>query len=106
MTSSAPRSPRAHWGLLAVAMFGALLGLALQSLSDGVGRTRTAGTSGQALLGDDWPVVYREGGSLQSRALADRTVALTFDDGPDPTWTPRVLEVLRRENVPATFFVP
>jgi len=32
-------------------------------------------------------------------------VALTFDDGPDPTWTPRILAVLRREHVPATFFV-
>lgn len=32
-------------------------------------------------------------------------VALTFDDGPDPTWTPQILEVLEREGVPATFFV-
>jgi peptidoglycan/xylan/chitin deacetylase (PgdA/CDA1 family) len=32
-------------------------------------------------------------------------VALTFDDGPDPEFTPRVLEILARENVPATFFV-
>ncbi|MCA1841712.1 MAG: glycosyltransferase [Actinobacteria bacterium] len=32
-------------------------------------------------------------------------VALTFDDGPDPTWTPRILKVLRREHVPATFFL-
>ena len=32
-------------------------------------------------------------------------VALTFDDGPDATWTPRILDVLRREHVPATFFV-
>jgi peptidoglycan/xylan/chitin deacetylase (PgdA/CDA1 family) len=32
-------------------------------------------------------------------------VALTFDDGPDPTWTPRILRVLRREHVPATFFL-
>lgn len=32
-------------------------------------------------------------------------VALTFDDGPDPTWTPQVLEVLARESVPATFFL-
>ena len=30
---------------------------------------------------------------------------MTFDDGPDPTWTPAVLEVLRRHDVPATFFV-
>jgi len=32
-------------------------------------------------------------------------VALTFDDGPDPAWTPRVLTVLERLHVPATFFV-
>jgi len=32
-------------------------------------------------------------------------VALTFDDGPDPDWTPRILDELKRENVPATFFV-
>ena len=34
-----------------------------------------------------------------------KLVALTFDDGPDPTWTPRILSVLERFNVPATFFV-
>jgi peptidoglycan/xylan/chitin deacetylase (PgdA/CDA1 family) len=33
------------------------------------------------------------------------TIYLTFDDGPDPTWTPRILAVLRRYHVPATFFV-
>ncbi|HYV24848.1 MAG TPA: glycosyltransferase [Pyrinomonadaceae bacterium] len=32
-------------------------------------------------------------------------IALTFDDGPDPDWTPRILDILKRENVPATFFV-
>ncbi|HEX8119389.1 MAG TPA: polysaccharide deacetylase family protein, partial [Pyrinomonadaceae bacterium] len=32
-------------------------------------------------------------------------VALTFDDGPDPVWTPRVLDILRREQVPATFVI-
>lgn len=31
------------------------------------------------------------------------TVALTFDDGPDPTWTPQVLDVLRRHGAVATF---
>jgi len=34
-----------------------------------------------------------------------RLVHLTFDDGPDPVWTPRVLEALRRAEVRATFFV-
>ena len=32
-------------------------------------------------------------------------IALTFDDGPHPLYTPRILEILRRYNVKATFFV-
>jgi peptidoglycan/xylan/chitin deacetylase (PgdA/CDA1 family)/spore germination protein YaaH/GT2 family glycosyltransferase len=32
-------------------------------------------------------------------------VALTFDDGPDPQWTPRLLDILRARHVPATFFL-
>lgn len=32
-------------------------------------------------------------------------VLLTFDDGPDPTYTPQVLDILKKEKVPATFFV-
>jgi peptidoglycan-N-acetylglucosamine deacetylase len=32
-------------------------------------------------------------------------VALTFDDGPDPTWTPKLLEALGRYDARATFFV-
>jgi peptidoglycan-N-acetylglucosamine deacetylase len=32
-------------------------------------------------------------------------VALTFDDGPDPVWTPLVLEALASVGAPATFFV-
>ncbi|QSR28576.1 polysaccharide deacetylase [Nocardioides aromaticivorans] len=32
------------------------------------------------------------------------TVYLTFDDGPDPRWTPQVLDVLRRHGVHAVFF--
>ena len=32
-------------------------------------------------------------------------IALTFDDGPDPEWTPDILDILKQENVPATFFV-
>lgn len=34
-----------------------------------------------------------------------KVVALTFDDGPDPTWTPKILQILHENNVPATFFV-
>jgi peptidoglycan-N-acetylglucosamine deacetylase len=34
----------------------------------------------------------------------ERTVALTFDDGPSPQYTPRILATLRRLRVHATFF--
>jgi peptidoglycan-N-acetylglucosamine deacetylase len=32
-------------------------------------------------------------------------LALTFDDGPNPLWTPRLLEILSRRNLRATFFL-
>lgn len=47
------------------------------------------------------PVVPRA--ALLNRLGAPRVVALTFDDGPDPRYTPRVLEVLRRHGAVATF---
>lgn len=46
-----------------------------------------------------YPCLYREGGDHPHE------VALTFDDGPDPEWTPRILEILRKRRVKATFFV-
>jgi peptidoglycan-N-acetylglucosamine deacetylase len=36
---------------------------------------------------------------------AGRRIALTFDDGPDPRWTPRVLSLLGALDVRATFFL-
>ena len=34
-----------------------------------------------------------------------KKVALTFDDGPDPEWTPKILDILKQKQAPATFFV-
>ncbi len=45
------------------------------------------------------PFVVRRGGNRPNM------VALTFDDGPDPVWTPRILDVLEAKKAPATFFV-
>ena len=48
---------------------------------------------------------------LPSPLEVDRTgyhkklLALTFDDGPDPKWTPEILDMLKREHAPATFFI-
>ncbi|SCL23744.1 Polysaccharide deacetylase [Micromonospora nigra] len=39
------------------------------------------------------------------RTTGVRAVALTFDDGPDPAWTPKVLDRLRAAKVSATFCV-
>jgi len=36
---------------------------------------------------------------------SEKEVALTFDDGPDPEVTPQILDILKQEGVPATFFV-
>ena len=41
----------------------------------------------------------------RSRVEGERCVALTFDDGPDPADTPRLLDLLREKGVNATFFV-
>ncbi|HEX4821942.1 MAG TPA: polysaccharide deacetylase family protein, partial [Acidimicrobiales bacterium] len=41
----------------------------------------------------------------QTSLPGDPVVALTFDDGPDPTYTPQILDILGRYQVPATFFV-
>jgi peptidoglycan/xylan/chitin deacetylase (PgdA/CDA1 family) len=51
------------------------------------------------------PVIQVTGPRVRSYRMPARTVALTFDDGPDPVWTPKVLAVLRRYRVPATFFL-
>lgn len=42
---------------------------------------------------------------LLARIPGSREVALTFDDGPHPVHTPRILDILREERVPATFFL-
>jgi peptidoglycan-N-acetylglucosamine deacetylase len=48
-----------------------------------------------------YPLSWR----IQQMGAAEHKVALSFDDGPDPTWTPRILDILKQKNVPATFFV-
>jgi peptidoglycan-N-acetylglucosamine deacetylase len=38
-------------------------------------------------------------------AREDNVIALTFDDGPDPKYTPRILDILKDKRIRATFFV-
>ena len=51
------------------------------------------------------PVINTTGGQESTSRMPARTIALTFDDGPDPTWTPQVLDVLAEHDAHGTFFV-
>ncbi|MFD0971985.1 bifunctional polysaccharide deacetylase/glycosyltransferase family 2 protein [Plantactinospora endophytica] len=51
------------------------------------------------------PIIYASPERTGSYRLPPKTIALTFDDGPDPRWTPEVVAALREYDVPATFFV-
>jgi cellulose synthase/poly-beta-1,6-N-acetylglucosamine synthase-like glycosyltransferase/peptidoglycan/xylan/chitin deacetylase (PgdA/CDA1 family)/spore germination protein YaaH len=42
---------------------------------------------------------------IRRYGYAPGKIVLTFDDGPDPNYTPRILDILKREKVPASFFV-
>ncbi len=54
-----------------------------------------------------WDEMQRryKGVFVLSAPRESRKVALTFDDVPDPRFTPQVLDVLRRKKVQATFFI-
>lgn len=43
-------------------------------------------------------------GKIRNWPSGRKWVALTYDDGPHPEWTPKMVELLRRKNVKATFF--
>jgi cellulose synthase/poly-beta-1,6-N-acetylglucosamine synthase-like glycosyltransferase/peptidoglycan/xylan/chitin deacetylase (PgdA/CDA1 family) len=58
-----------------------------------------------AAIRDGGPIINTTGGQESSNRLPERTIALTFDDGPDPEWTPKVLEVLKENDAHGTFFV-
>ena len=50
---------------------------------------------------DSYPLPY----TVSQYGYHPKQVALTFDDGPDPTWTPKILDVLKQYHVTGTFFM-
>ncbi|MEV4639692.1 bifunctional polysaccharide deacetylase/glycosyltransferase family 2 protein [Actinoplanes sp. NPDC049548] len=105
------REPRAHWILLVLAMGVVLAELSLNGYVTHVGSEG----DGPAPLSDRTPApaavtggaaVQRLGpdAAVGTRSMPAKTIALTFDDGPDPRWTPRILDVLARHRARATFF--
>ncbi|MCL8015736.1 bifunctional polysaccharide deacetylase/glycosyltransferase family 2 protein [Streptomyces sp. AS02] len=70
-------------------------------------RVRTGASSSKVpdKVLDGGPILTFRGGRATTVSVPDKTIALTFDDGPNPTWTPQVLAILRKYDIPATFFV-
>ncbi|HZV74033.1 MAG TPA: polysaccharide deacetylase family protein, partial [Conexibacter sp.] len=64
------------------------------------------GAAGPSPIAGQLPVLQASGTTLRSTEPPfGRRIALTFDDGPSPEWTPKVVRVLQRFHVSATFFV-
>ncbi|HEY1125872.1 MAG TPA: polysaccharide deacetylase family protein [Sphingobium sp.] len=63
-------------------------------------------------FGKDGAIIDQKLLTLPSPYVVERTgatdpkkIAITFDDGPDPDWTPRILDILKAKHAPGTFFV-
>ena len=52
----------------------------------------------------DEVVIVRKGTVYHINAI-NKLVALTFDDGPSPVWTPKILDELKKAHIKATFFM-
>ncbi len=99
------------WGRRA--LLGLFLGMLIVLLLVDGFTTKTVGSSGvgstaatHSRLQGSQPVFVTNGhGGLVSRMPApDKRIALSFDDGPSPEWTPKIAAILRAEHIPATFF--
>lgn len=107
------RTPRGHWALVSLTVLVFAIGLLIEGFTHGVlGENnadeppvtpRTAPAPASVTSGG--PVLTVLNGQPRSFRIPPKTVVLSFDDGPDPTWTPKVLAVLSRYHVPANFFV-
>jgi cellulose synthase/poly-beta-1,6-N-acetylglucosamine synthase-like glycosyltransferase/spore germination protein YaaH/peptidoglycan/xylan/chitin deacetylase (PgdA/CDA1 family) len=43
--------------------------------------------------------------SIHRYGQADKKIVLTFDDGPDPVYTPQIISILQKNKIPGSFFV-
>lgn len=99
-----------HWVVLGAVLVAFAAALVVHGyVHAGEARSGTAAVDARAdevpagvATGD--PVIDPTEDPPRTAAPADRTVALTFDDGPDPRWTPEILRVLRAHGATATFF--
>jgi peptidoglycan/xylan/chitin deacetylase (PgdA/CDA1 family) len=50
-------------------------------------------------------LIRKTGFRIYKKGMQDGAIALTFDDGPDPLYTPQLLDTLKKHQVKATFFI-
>jgi len=60
---------------------------------------------GTGLIGNEDFTSLPEPYRVARYGASKNLLSLTFDDGPDPEWTPKILDVLKREGAPGTFFL-
>ncbi len=101
--------PAGHWRFLAVllvVMSAALLFQGLATHTIGAAVETPPAAKGDRPLDGEGAVFTAAGDRLvPASRSAGRRIALTFDDGPDPRWTPAIAKVLKEYGVNATFFV-
>jgi len=66
---------------------------------------RTVTVDAHGLIRDEHYASYPTPFAVTRTGYKPKLLALTFDDGPDAQWTPKILDILKQKNVPATFFV-
>jgi len=57
------------------------------------------------LIVDEHMDVYPRTYTVQQYGYHPHEVALSFDDGPDPKWTPKILDILKQKHATATFMM-
>ena len=70
-----------------------------------IGAATVLGALGAGAIGAYYPNAWLFGSVIGRGSPASRDLYLTFDDGPNPAATDRILAVLAEEQVPAAFFV-
>ena len=80
-------------------------GVMLRVRTQAEGGTRKISQDQAGISGADVVTIPKAYEVERFQRATGKQIAFTFDDGPDPEWTPRILAVLAKYKVPATFFV-
>jgi cellulose synthase/poly-beta-1,6-N-acetylglucosamine synthase-like glycosyltransferase/peptidoglycan/xylan/chitin deacetylase (PgdA/CDA1 family) len=103
------RDPRGHWLLLLLVLPVVAAALLFEGWTthevDAARSKRPCTRPIPKYVDTGDPVLRLSGGRFQTAAMPARTDALTFNGGPDPTWTPRLLRLLSAHHAHATFFL-